>query len=126
MTYQLYYIPNGDSEYSRGYTLFDIEYYKTQSEEKDKWFSEIHCLPIVEGITHFLNDKFKDDTFDYKEFIKDAEEIQEIRGLLYEKFDNKPKIHKDCDEFHYRIFGKTLKTILMDFCDKYGLWINVD
>lgn len=28
MTYQIYYIPRGEQNNNRGYTLFDIEYYQ--------------------------------------------------------------------------------------------------
>lgn len=42
-----------------GYTLFDIEYYQKQSDRSKDWYSEIDCLPVVEGIAYFLKDSFK-------------------------------------------------------------------
>ena len=127
MTYQIYYKPETSAENSRGYVMFDIEYYREQSQTKDKWFSEIRCLPCVEGLTHFLKDKFNEDiNFDIEEFTNAAIEIQEVRGLLYERFNNKPKEDEESREFHYHIFGKVLEKLLNDFANKYKLYINKD
>ena len=129
MTYQIYYKPETSAENSRGYVMFDIEYYRKQSQIKDKWFSEIRCLPCVEGNTRFLRDVFEDKIdidFDFEEFIKEGTEIQELRGLLYERFNNKPKEDEESREFHYHIFGKVLAKLLNDFANKYKLYINKD
>lgn len=127
MTYQIYYKPENSNENSRGYVMFDIEYYREQSQTKDKWFSEIRCLPCVAGITYFLKDQFHEDiNFDYKKFIEDSFIIQELRGLLYERFNNKPKKDEESREFHYHIFGKVLEKLLNDFANKYKLYINKD
>ena len=127
MTYQIYYKPETSAENSRGYVMFDIEYYRKQSQLKYKWFSDISCLPCVEGLTHFLKDKFNEDiNFDIEEFIKEGTEIQELRGLLYERFNNKPKENKEANHFHYHVFGETLEKLLNNFADKYGLYINKD
>ena len=127
MTYQIYYMPKDFTRNSRGYTMFDIEYYRKQSQTKDKWFSDISCLPCVEGLTHFLKDKFNEDiNFDIEEFTKAAIEIQEVRGLLYERFNNTPRENKEANHFHYHVFGETLEKLLNNFADKYGLYINKD
>lgn len=127
MTYQIYYKPENSAENSRGYVMFDIEYYREQSQTKDKWFSDISCLPCVEGLTHFLKDKFNEDiNFDIEEFIKEGTVIQELRGLLYERFNNKPKENKEANHFHYHVFRETLEKLLNNFADKYGLYINKD
>lgn len=129
MTYQIYYKPENSAENSRGYVMFDIEYYREQSQTKDKWFSEIRCLPCVEGHTRFLRDVFEhkiDIDFDFEEFIKEGTEIQELRGLVYESFNNKPKEDEESREFHYHIFGKVLEKLLNDFANKYKLYLNKD
>jgi hypothetical protein len=126
MTYQIYYIPKGEPNSSRGYTLFDIEYYQEQSDKSKDWYSEIHCLPVVEGIAYFLKDALNNKDFMFEDFIKEADEIQEIRGLLYERYDNKPKSHTDAHHFHYHIFGNVLKEIVDKFANKYGLFVNID
>ena len=127
MTYQIYYKPETSAENSRGYVMFDIEYYRKQSQIKYKWFSDISCLPCVEGLTHFLKDKINEDiNFDIEEFTKSAIEIQEVRGLLYERFNNTPKENKEANHFHYHVFGETLEKLLNNFADKYGLYINKD
>lgn len=126
MTYKIYYIPKGEQNNSRGYALFDIEYYKEQSINSKDWYSEIDCLPVVEGIAYFLKDAFNDKDFIFEDFVKESDEIQEIRGLLFECYDNKPKSHIDAHHFHYHIFGKVLKEKIDAFCDKYGLHVSID
>ena len=130
MTYYLRYTPR-DKQNTRGFVMFDIEYYKKQNEKnKEEWYSEISCLPCVDGITMFLKDKFNEPGFDYEQFIKDAYEIQEVRGLLYEHQwngqNNCPKSSKDADNFHYHIFRKVIEKLFNDFTKKYGMWINID
>jgi len=117
MTYKIYYLD---------YPLFDIEYYLKTDDKKTGWYSEIRCLPIVEGITRFLKVKFTMKDFDYEQFIKDAEGVQEIRGLLYETYDNRPKDPEDARQFHYHVFYEALDKILHEFADKYGLFIDID
>lgn len=126
MVYQIYYIPRGEQNNSRGYTLFDIEYYQNQSDITKDWYSEIHCLPLVEGIARFLKDALNNKDFIFEDFVKDADEIQEIRGLLYERYDNKPKSSIDAHRFHYHVFGKVLKEKIYEFSNKYGLYVNID
>lgn len=130
MTYYIGYTPK-DKQNTRGFVIFDIEYYQKQSEKnKEEWYSEISCLPCVDGLTLFLKDKFNEHGFDYEQFIKDAYEIQEVRRLLYEHKwegqDNRPKPLKESDNFHYHIFGKVIEKIFNDFAKKYGLWIDED
>ena len=126
MTYQIYYIPKGEQNNNKGYTLFDIEYYLNQSDNSEDWYSEIHCLPIVKGIAYFLKDVINDKDFIFEDFVKESDEIQEIRGLLYEHYNNKPKSYVDAHHFHYHIFVKVLKEKINTFADKYGLFVNID
>lgn len=127
MTYQIYYLPINSAKGSRGYTMFDIEYYMAQGGNPTMRFSEISCLPCVEGIVYFLKYKLQDKiNFDVEEFIKDATEIQEVRRTLYEKFDNRIKEGEEAFNFHYKVFGETLKEMLNKFANKYGLYINKD
>lgn len=122
MIYQIYYSPNGEK--NRGYVLFDIEYYLKKLNNSKEWQSEIHCLPLIKGISYFIKEFIKDKYFN--EFIKDATDIQEIRNLLYEQYNNKPKSKSEASNFHYKIFGKILEGMLNDFANKYGLYINRD
>jgi len=127
MTYQIYYVPKDDDQNSRGFCLFNIEYYEKQYEsDKKLWYSEIDCLPCVDGMTYLLKDMFENKDFDYKTFINDATEIQELRGLLFERFDNKPKPSEENSDFHYHVFGKRVREIIDEFCKKYNCWLNID
>ena len=62
MTYQIYYMQENSN---KTHVLFDIEYYLTKAKNLDEWFSEISCLPIVDGIAYFLRDKLNDEKFDF-------------------------------------------------------------
>ena len=127
MTYQIYYMSKDSKNIERCNVMFDIEYYMEKSEVKnDYWFSEIHCLPCVKGIVTFLKDKRNDENFNYDEFIELAEEIQEIRGLLYERYNNKPKPYDEARDFYHKVFGKILKEKIEAFANKYNLFINRD
>jgi hypothetical protein len=113
----------------REYTLFDIEYYQAMSEkknDKDCWYSEIHCLTCVKGITHFLKDKLNDPTFNVEEFINDSEIIEEIRGWLWETHDNKLCDLDTNTQRHYHVFKPELDKIIKSYCKKYGFSINID
>ena len=127
MVYQIYYTPKDSKNNDRDNVMFDIEYYLTKSEVKnDYWFSELSCLSCVKGMVSFLKDKLNDEDFDYDEFIELAEEIQEIRGLLYERYNNRPKPYDEANEFHYNFFDKILEEKVDTFANKYNLYINID
>lgn len=122
MTYQIYYTAKD----GRDYVLFDIEYYLEKVYNSEEWNSEIRCLPLVKGISYFIKERLNNKDFNFDEFIKDATDIQEIRSLLYEQYNNKPKSKSEASNFHYKIFGKILEGMLNDFANKYGLYINRD
>lgn len=86
----------------------------------------MQCLPCVKGLSYFLKDKLGEDGFDFQTFVNDGIEIQEIRTVLYEQYDNNPKAGEEADNFHYRVFGKLLKEKLKNFCNKYNCWLNID
>ena len=125
MTFKFEYI----TKEGKTVCMFDIEYFLKESETKQTeglWYSEIDCLPCVEGITRFLHDKFQEDDFDFEEFIKGGLEIQEVRGLLYERYNNKPKQKLEAYNFHHHEFYSVIKSLFLKFSEKYGLHINVD
>lgn len=118
MTLQVYW--GTDFTKHRGYTMFDIEYYKTKSELTNEWYSEIKVLPCVEGITKYVYSKKDDNTFNVEEFIKDAEEIQELRRWLWEIEGNRDETK------HYKSRYEYIKIMLNNFSEKYNLYINTD
>lgn len=66
---------------------------KTCNDNSEQVHSEIHCLPIVDGISTLIKESLNNKNFNFDEFIKDATDIQEIRGLLPKIFGDgsKPK-----------------------------------
>jgi hypothetical protein len=118
MTLQVYW--GTDFTKHRGYVLFDIEYYKTKSDYTNEWYSEIKVLPCVEGITRYVYSRKDDKTFDVEEFIKDAEEIEELRRWLWEIEGN-----RDVTQ-HHKSRYKYIETMLTNFSEKYKLYVNRD
>lgn len=119
-------MPKGEANYCKDYTMFDIEYYEIPSGEDGEWLSDLHSLPIVTGIACFLRDNLNDKDFNFEEFVKDAEDISWLRGLLYECYDNKPKTSTEAEHFHYHVFRPVLEEKIKAFAKKYGLFIDVD
>lgn len=110
-------------------TMFDIEIYQRKSEHEETkglWYSEMHVLPCVDGLTRFLESKRNDDTFNYNEFIEDAKVIQELRGWLYEVDGNKLLPLEESSKVHYGKRVKFIKTVIDAFAEKYNLYVNVD
>ena len=123
MTYQIIHTTKNGKQH----VMFDIEYYLTCPEnDHEKWHSELHCLPIVDGIANFLKDSLQDNGFKFDDFINDARGIQEIRGLLYEQYSNRPIQKDSASQFHYHVFGPRLEEEINSFVNKYGLDINKD
>lgn len=117
MTYKVFY---------KDKVMFDIEYFLSKSKDNTKWFSEIDCLPCVGGLSYFLKDKLSDSNFNFEKFVEDTNEIQEIRGLLYEKYDNMPKQIEEARRFHYHVFRPILDRILKSFCERFDLSFITD
>jgi hypothetical protein len=103
--------------------MFDIEFYLVKNDEMVWWKSELHSLPIVKGLVKFILEK--KDKIDIDEFIKDATEIQELRGWLYEKHDNRLKPLEVARQRHYVFLGE-FDEIIKKFVNKYGLDLNID
>lgn len=126
MTYRIFYMPKGETNSNKEYTMFDMEYYKVPSGKDGEWFSDLCNLPVAAGIAYFLRDNLNDKDFNFEEFVKDAEDISWLRGLLYECYDNKPKTSTEAEHFHYHVFRPVLEEKIKAFAKKYGLFVDVD
>lgn len=124
MVYYINYNKDGEK-----YTMFDIEYYlKEFNKEKKEWLSEIYCSIVPNGYTNFVADKLREEafeTFKLKEFIQDVNKIVNLRGLLYERHNNIPRLYSEAKKFHNE-FADKLKKILTKFVEKYNLSLEVD
>lgn len=139
MVYQIYY---GDSRPRQ--VLFDIEFYSALDEtvkekkpdwhDEKKWYVELHSISFISGAINFIAikainytaDKLKGvPSFDWDEFKKDCEELEELRGWLWESHDNRRRtikeVNRDMEEW-----GKYIKEKIYAFADKYGLHVNED
>lgn len=128
MTYQINYL---DEKTNKWFCIFDIEYWEKQSEKnKDLWFSEIHVHHCLDGFSKFLFNeiykKYEDNEKKLKEFLNDTREIEELRGYLFERYNNQPKPSKEASNFHYHVFGEALEKILNSYIQRYGLSLNID
>ena len=122
MVYQIYY---GDKR--PGETLFDIEIYLMYEEymkdQEDKWMVELHCTPVVSSSVNFVRNVLRPELVD--DFIRDCEEIENLRGWIWERHSNKPRtvVEATKDEINWK---KYIEGRIKYFCEKYGLYLNVD
>lgn len=107
--------------------VFDIEYYLTDCEKDGKklWYSELHCLPITEGIIQIAR-SIKDDAI-AADFTNDCHIIAELRGELYEGGElwcglsyNNPAELKEASHRHYHVIEPELRKRLDKFCEKWN------
>lgn len=121
MVYNINYLsPNDKSTHC----MFDIEFYLKKSNELlDLWQTELHSLPIIKGIVKFIDENREN--IDVDEFIKDATEIQELRGWLHEKHLNRLE-QIDVARIRHYDFLKEFDEIIKKFVNKYGLDLNID
>ena len=122
MTFQIYW--GEDFTKHRGYTMFDIEYYQTRV-DKNKWQSEIHVLPCVEGLVRYTFAQKDNPDFYIEDFIRDSEEIQELRGWLWERDGTHNQPSED-SSLHYGERYKYIENLLDEYAKKYGVYVNRD
>lgn len=122
MVYQIYY---GDKR--PGLTLFDIEYYLTLDESKKdtnvRWYVELHSTPVLSESVRFVRDILKPELVE--DFIKDCAELEDLRGWIWERHRNWLRT-MDAAQKDYAEWGKYIRERIDTFCDKYGLYLNVD
>lgn len=128
MVYQIYY---GDDRPRR--VMFDIEVYLAindrHKDDEDKWYVEMHSSAYISGAVEFLMDKAHHKDFDmnflFYEFRDDCNELEELRGWLWETHNNHPRTmkeaSKDKDEWMEYIRKK-----IYNFAEKYSLYVNED
>lgn len=109
--------------------MFDVETYLKQSDcepTKGLWNSEIRVHALSKGISQYVFDKIKDEEV-LREFQDDCDEIEELRGWLWEQKGNSLLPQKEASDRHYSEIVAHVKTVLKEFCEKYGdLFINED
>lgn len=131
MTIQIYW--GEDFTKHRGYTMFDIEYYQVKVENKNVsdgaipstryhlWQSELHVLPCVEGLVRYTVAQKDNPNFNIEDFIRDSEEIQELRGWLWEH--NQPS---EDSKLHYGGRYEYIRNKVDDYAKKYDVYVNID
>lgn len=133
MVTRIYYTDKND----KSYCLFDIDYYAKQAnipEEKQwnykeqTWHLEINVCVDPRGIAHFSMDRANEKNL-MEKFIKDAYEISELRGWLWEhhRRDEFYAPFKDIEkiECHSQL-SKDFNKIIHDFCTLYGFTTMTD
>ena len=122
MVYQIYY---GDNHHRQ--TLFDIEYYIKENEyAKDpekKWVVELHCTPLLSESVNFVRNILRPALVE--DFIKDCAELEDLRGWIWEQHRNWSRTMKEASNDE-REWGTYIREKIDSFCDKYGLYLNID
>ena len=123
MIYQIYY---GDLNSRK--VLFDIEYYITCSDEPNdmgydnKWYLELDSYPFISNAVFFIR-TLKPEQLE--EFSKDCKELEELRGCIWEKHGNRCRTLQEAEK-DKKEWGVYIEDTIKKFCDKYGLFLNID
>ena len=128
MVFQIYFGERG-MEYN---VLFDIEVYLKKEERLGgEWQSEIHSSAFGSAFANYffsVNIQELIDKGSYiSDMVKDAKELEELRGWLYERadFSNKPINMTLASERHKKVVAY-VKEKVYAFADKYNLNVNED
>ena len=128
MVFQIYFGERG-MEYN---VLFDIEVYLKKEERLGgEWQSEIHSSAFGSAFANYffsVNIQELIDKGSYiSDMVKDAKELEELRGWLYERadFSNKPINMNWASERHKKVVAY-VKEKVYAFADKYNLNVNED
>lgn len=122
MIYQIYY----ENETGHRQVMFDIEVYISEVKENKnygKWYVEMHSDSFVSGVVDFIVDKLDRNQKD--EFKTDCEELEELRGWLWETHSNYPRTMKEASDDR-TIWMEYIKDKVYTFSKKYGLYVNED
>lgn len=128
MVFQIYFGERG-MEHN---VLFDIEVYLNKEERLGgQWQSEIHSSAFGSAFVNFF---FSTDIMGLinkgsyiSDMVKDAKELEELRGWLYERadFSNTPININWASERHKKVIAY-VKEKVYAFADKYNLNVNED
>lgn len=128
MVFQIYFGERG-MEYN---VLFDIEVYLKKEERLGgEWQSEIHSSAFGSAFANYffsVNIQELIDKGSYiSDMVKDAKELEELRGWLYERadFSNTPINMNWASERHKKVVAY-VKEKVYAFADKYNLNVNED
>ena len=128
MVFQIYFGERG-MEYN---VLFDIEVYLKKEERLGgEWQSEIHSSAFGSAFANYffsVNIQELIDKGSYiSDMVKDAKELEELRGWLYEiaNFFNTPINMTLASERHKKVVAY-VKEKVYAFADKYNLNVNED
>ena len=128
MVFQIYFGERG-MEHN---VLFDIEVYLKQEERLGgDWYSEIISRAFGSAFTNYffsVNIQELIDKGSYiSDMVKDAKELEELRGWLYERadFSNTPINMNWASERHKKVVAY-VKEKVYAFADKYNLNVNED
>ena len=115
--------------------LFDIEVYLKQEERLGgNWYSEIISRAFGSAFTNYffsvnmqeIQELINKGSY-ISDMVKDAKELEELRGWLYERadFSNKPINMNWASERHKKVVAY-VKEKVYAFADKYNLNVNED
>ena len=128
MVFQIYFGERG-MEHN---VLFDIEVYLNKEERLGgDWYSEIISSSFGSAFTNYffsvnLQELINKGSY-ISDMVKDAKELEELRGWLYERadFSNTPINMTLASERHKKVVAY-VKEKVYAFADKYNLNVNED
>lgn len=111
----------------KDYQVFDIELTLNEVEYTGRYYSDLHIMPCISGITHYIFENIK--TPEELEIVSArCEQIADMRVILWEdpEYDNSPLREKEAEDRHYKIVKPRVEENLKNFCKTMGFSMIAD
>lgn len=107
--------------------VFDIELNLNEAEHSGLYYSDLHIMPCISGITHYIFENIK--TPEELEIASArCEQIADMRVILWEdpEYDNSPLTEKEAEDRHYKVAKPRVEKNLKNFCKTMGFSMIAD
>lgn len=107
--------------------IIDIEWYLDYfDQDKGMWRSEVKVTCIPKGLVYYGYNSYTNSNLkDLDAFLKDIQELRDLRFYLYEHWGNKPLPLDEARERHNR-YTTLIDTNIKAFCKKYNFELDID
>ena len=107
--------------------VFDIELTLNEAEHSGLYYSDLHIMPCIPGVTHYIFENIK--TPEELEIASArCEQIADMRVILWEdpEYNNSPLNEKSAEDRHYKVVKPRVEKNLKNFCKTMGFSMIID
>lgn len=112
------------SKDNRMYKMLELscEMKQASFEVEETWYCGLNYMASIEGITHFLKDKFdNDNNFDYESFIQDVQRLETLKQTINDTIVNNPREFNIVESVYKSVYLNRVDYEVEGFVNKYGL-----